>query len=63
MKKKVDLSEFSVILVFMNAKERMKEWKKLPTNTISWETFKRLVGQFGTEEGIKKAQKIIEKKA
>lgn len=63
MKKKVDLSEFSVILVFMNAKERMQEWKKLPTNTISWETFKRLVGQFGTEEGVKKAQKIIEKKA
>lgn len=63
MKKKVDLSEFSVILVFMNAKERMQEWKKLPPNTISWETFKRLVGQFGTEEGVKKAQKIIEKKA
>jgi len=57
------LSEFSVILVFMNAKERMQEWKKLPTNTISWETFKRLVGQFGTEEGVKKAQKIIEKKS
>lgn len=63
MKKKVDLPEFSVILILMNAKERMNEWKKLPTNTISWETFKRLVGQFGTEEGIKKAQKIIKKKA
>lgn len=63
MKKRVDLPEFSVILILMNAKERMNEWKKLPTNTISWETFKRLVGQFGTEEGIKKAQKIIKKKA
>ena len=61
MKKRVDLPEFSVILILMNAKERMNEWKKLPTNTISWETFKRLVGQFGTEEGIKKAQKIIKK--
>jgi hypothetical protein len=46
----------------MNAKDRMKEWKKLPTNTIAWETFKRLVSQFGITEGIKKAQKIIEKK-
>jgi len=46
----------------MNAKERMNEWKKLPANTIPWETFKRLVGQFGMEEGIKKAQKIIKKK-
>jgi hypothetical protein len=47
----------------MNSKERMKEWKKLPENTIAWETFKRLVGQFGMVEGIKKAQKIIEKNA
>lgn len=46
----------------MNSKDRMKEWKKLPTNTIPWETFKRLVGQFGLDEGIKKAQKIIQKK-
>ena len=46
----------------MNAKDRMKEWKKLPENTIAWETFKRLVSQFGMDEGIKKAQKIIEKK-
>ena len=62
MKKKVDLALQSVILVYMNAKERMNEWKKLPTNTIAWETFKRLVSQFGMSEGIKKAQKIIEKK-
>ena len=41
----------------------MKEWKKLPPNTIAWETFKRLVGQFGVEKGIEKAQKIIEKQA
>ena len=46
----------------MNAKERMNEWKKLPTHTIAWETFKRLVAQFGMDEGIKKAHKIIEKK-
>ena len=49
-------------MVYMNAKERMNEWKKLPANTIPWETFKRLVSQFGMTEGIKKAQKIIEKK-
>jgi hypothetical protein len=59
MKKKVDLTLQSVILVYMNAKERMNEWKKFPTNTIAWETFKRLVSQFGMSEGIKKAQKII----
>jgi hypothetical protein len=47
----------------MNAKDRMKEFNKLPTNTIAWETFKRLVSQFGLEKGIEKAKKIIEKKA
>jgi len=46
----------------MNAKERMKEWKKLPPNTISWETFKRLLGQFGPEKGIEKAKKMLDKK-
>ena len=45
----------------MDSKERMKEWKKLPTNTIAWETFKRLVSQFGMEKGIEKAKKIIDK--
>lgn len=44
----------------MNAKDRMKEWKRLPENTIAWETFKRLVGQFGLEKAIEKAKKIIE---
>ena len=58
----VDFRLISVILIYMNSKDRMKEWKKLPTNTIPWETFKRLVGQFGLDEGIKKAQKIIQKK-
>ena len=62
MKKSVDLPVFSAILLLMNAKERMNEWKKLPANTIPWETFKRLIGQFGMEEGIKKAQRIIKKK-
>ena len=36
----------------MNAKDRMKEFNKLPTNTIAWETFKRLVGQFGLEKAV-----------
>jgi len=58
----VDLAPYFCIMVYMNAKERMNEWKKLPANTIPWETFKRLVSQFGMDEGIKKAQKIIEKK-
>ena len=58
----VDFRLISVILIYINSKDRMKEWKKLPTNTIPWETFKRLVGQFGLDEGIKKAQKIIQKK-
>ena len=61
-KKSVDLAPPMCIMVYMNAKERMNEWKKLPTNTIAWETFKRLVAQFGMDEGIKKAHKIIEKK-
>ena len=61
-KKSVDLASHVCIMVYMNAKERMNEWKKLPANTIPWETFKRLVSQFGMTEGIKKAQKIIEKK-
>ena len=52
----------SAIIVSMNSKERMKEWKKLPENTIAWETFKRLVSQFGMEKGIEKAKKIIDKK-
>ena len=47
----------------MKSKERMNEWKKLPPNTIAWETFKRLVGRLGMEEGIKKAQEIIAKKS
>ena len=51
----------SAIIVSMNSKERMKEWKKLPENTIAWETFKRLVSQFGMEKGIEKAKKIVDK--
>ena len=45
----------------MDGKERMNEWKKLPPNTIAWETFKRLIGQFGMDKGIQQAQKIIAK--
>jgi|TARA_B110000483_G_C18134327_1_gene518869 hypothetical protein len=43
------------------AKQRMKRFQELPSNTISWETFKRLLGQFGTEKGIEKAKNIIKK--
>jgi hypothetical protein len=44
----------------MDSKKRMKEWKKLPPNTIAWETFKRLVNQFGMDKGIERAKKIID---
>ncbi len=57
----VDLRPESVILECMNSKDRMKEWKKLPRNTIPWETFKRLTSQFGMKKGIEKAKEIIEK--
>jgi|TARA_B100000073_G_scaffold330138_1_gene318358 hypothetical protein len=46
----------------INAKDRMKEFNKLPSNTIPWETFKRLVGQFGLEKAIEKSQQIIKKR-
>ena len=36
----------------------MAEWKKLPEGSIAWETFKRLVSQFGMNKGIEKAKKI-----
>lgn len=60
MKKSVDLAYHVCIMVYMNAKERMNEWKKLPTNTIPWETFKRLVSQLGTEKAIAKAKEICD---
>lgn len=44
------------------AKERMKQWRKLPSNTIDWETFKRLISQFGMDKGIDRAKKLISKK-
>jgi hypothetical protein len=47
----------------INAKDRMKAFNKLPTHRITWETFKRLVGQLGIDEGVKKAKEIIQKKA
>jgi len=40
----------------------MKAFNQLPTHRVTWETFKRLVGQFGLEGGIEKAKKIIQKK-
>ena len=45
----------------MDSKKRMTEWKKLPEGLIAWETFKRLVSQFGMNKGIEKAKKIIDK--
>lgn len=45
----------------MNSKERMNEWKKLPANAIAWETFKRLIGQLGTDKGIEKCLELIKK--
>ena len=46
----------------ITSQDRMQAWKSLPENTIAWETFKRLVSQFGMEKGIKKAQEIVDKK-
>ena len=46
----------------ITSQERMQAWQSLPENTIAWETFKRLVSQFGMEKGIKKAQEIVDKK-
>ena len=40
------------------AEQRMKTWKSLPQPRISWESFKRMVGQFGLE----KAKTVAEKK-
>jgi hypothetical protein len=63
MKKKLDLCPvFCHYIHMIDSKDRMKEFNKLPCHRISWETFKRLVGQLGMEEGIKKAKKIIQKK-
>ena len=41
------------------AEQRMKTWKNLPQPRVPWETFKRMVGQFG----LVKAQQIAIKKA
>ena len=32
------------------AEQRMKAWKSLPQPRISWESFKRMVGQFGLDK-------------
>ena len=47
----------------ITSQERMQAWHSLPENTIAWETFKRLVNQFGIEQGIIKAHQIIKKKS
>ena len=38
-------------------------WDNLPEPKVEWETFKRLVSQFGMEKGIEKAKKIIDKQS
>ena len=42
------------------SKERMNAWKDLPEGFIPWETFKRLVNQFGMDKAITKALKLTD---
>lgn len=44
------------------AEQRMKAWKSLPQPKVAWESFKRMVGQFGLEKAIVKATSIKAKK-
>ncbi len=45
----------------MDSKERMKTWQDLQLcEQISWETWKRLVSQLGTEKAIAKAKEICD---
>jgi len=43
-------------------KETMKAFNQLPSNVISWESFKRLIDRNGTEKGTELAMKIIKKR-
>ena len=43
-------------------KQTMKAFNQLPSNVISWESFKRLIDRNGTEKGTKLAMKIIKKR-
>lgn len=42
-------------------KQTMKSFNQLPSNAISWETFKRLIDRNGIEKGTELAMKIIKK--
>jgi len=48
-------------LIELKRKQTMKAFKELPSNVISWETFKRLVDRNGIERGTSLAMKIIKK--
>ena len=43
-------------------KQTMKAFKELPSNVISWESFKRVIDKNGTEKGTALAMKIIKKR-
>ena len=42
-------------------KQTMKAFNQLPSNVISWESFKRLIDRNGIEKGTELAMKIIKK--
>ena len=45
------------------ARDRKVAWDNLSEPKVAWETFKRLASQFGIEDGIKKAKKIVDKQS
>ena len=47
----------------MDSKERMKTWQELKLcERVPWETWKRLVANFGVEKAKATAKKIVDKK-
>ena len=47
----------------MDSKERMKTWQELKLcEQVPWETWKRLVANFGVEKAKATAKKIVDKK-
>jgi len=48
----------------MDSKERMKSWQDLKLcERVPWETWKRLVSQFGIDKAKAKAKKIVDKQS
>lgn len=43
-------------------KQTMQAFNQLPSNVISWESFKRLIDRNGIEKGTELAMKIIKKR-